>query len=421
MFKALDIVFSAWINFYQNLISDPNSSTLIIKNIGSFSIPDALTKIINEEKIYKSNKRKYLDFLLTEKYKHVLFSIDGIKTNEFIDKNLIKTIIKKNTRFFNKLSKLTTLFNIKNNRINLKFILISIFMFLKTFNPSHLRYIYNVYASLFNVSIMKKQILSDKVWQELPSAKSIIDKTITTVGNFDFTKKNFLFLHLLDPHERVSFFTYDSNDEGIINNEFESYSEHLNNLRSNFKGSLIYQLSLLYIDNQIKRLFDYLRDNKLEDSFTVLIMSDHGSSYTYYPIRKNVVNNFFKENYKVPLVIWDTKITSIQKINPTAYIRPISIFPTIFDLNGLQYDQRFKVNSLINDTVINYEFITTEYMGPGCADMISKNLWMSIRNNKYMISIENKVNENFNPKIIEIYDVLNDVKSSSRRIVTSGN
>jgi membrane-anchored protein YejM (alkaline phosphatase superfamily) len=136
---------------------------------------------------------------------------------------------------------------------------------------------------------MKKQI-NDKIWQEIPSARKLIDKTIETIDNFDLEKNNFLFVHLLDPHERVYFFTYDSDDSNLIDEEFVFFNNYINNLDSSFKGSLIYQLSLLYVDNQIKRLFEFLKKKNIEDKFTIVILSDHGSSYTYNPIRKNVVN-----------------------------------------------------------------------------------------------------------------------------------
>jgi len=407
MIKALEIVFSSWINYYNNLITDSNSSSLIKLNIGYFSIKDGLDIVNKENDSFKLNKLIYLENLLTKRENHILFNIDKIDTGKFVNKKVINKSFNNNKKFINRISRMTFYLNFINLKLNFKLLFSSLFNFLKTFKLSKLRYFYNIYAALFNVSIMKKQI-KDKVWQEVPSARKLIDKTIETINTFDFNNKNFLFVHLLDPHERVSFFTYDSEDYNLIDEELTLCNFQIDNLDKSFKGSLIYQLSLFYVDNQIKRLFDFLKNKNLEDKFTIILLSDHGSSYTYKTIRNNVVNNFFRENYKVPLLIWDKKINFSYKTDQNIILRSDNVFPTVFDLNEFIISNDVKLKSILNKTPKKDLDIITEYMGPGCADMTSKSIWMSIRNNSFMLSIENKINEMFKPTINEFYDLRND-------------
>ncbi len=53
-------------------------------------------------------------------------------------------------------------------------------------------------------------------------------------------------------------------------------------------------------------------------------------------------------------------------------------------------------------------------MGPGCPDMIHRDVWMSIRNNKYLVAVKCKTYSVLDKsKIVEIYDLEEDSKQMS--------
>ena len=79
------------------------------------------------------------------------------------------------------------------------------------------------------------------------------------------------------------------------------------NAVKSFSGSLTYQLSLRYVDLNIQRLFEKLQQIGELKKTTIFNPADHGSSYTFNPIRDVVVNNFYKESYRPPLLIWKKK------------------------------------------------------------------------------------------------------------------
>jgi phosphoglycerol transferase MdoB-like AlkP superfamily enzyme len=245
----------------------------------------------------------------------------------------------------------------------------------------------------------------DKIWQELPSAKKIINAGIEPIKNRKETKTPFyMFLHTLDLHERISFFSYDITDENIIKEEIDDATRILDNCGEDFKGCLIYQMSINYIDSCIKMLFENLKKLGLYENTTVLICADHGSSYSYYPIRENVVNNFHKENYNIPMLIWKK---GLPKMDVNGMYQSKDIYTTLLDVLNIDIPKQFKGVSMLKN--IGSEYVFTEYMGPGCPDMLTKNVWLSIRNEKYLISFKNAINKEFDKEnIYEIYNLKSD-------------
>lgn len=310
MEKALKEIFDIWIGFYEILTNDSNSSRLLTNNIGKFDIQKA-KRIVEEEKLlFKKEPIIYLNELLKCGMKHRLANIDKIDVSKFADKNFIQgNIYKKYNYVFREMNKINKKCNKQNNFIEKNRIIKSIKKFLRSRKIKDLRYIINIFLAKNSIKMMIKNT-NKKIWQEMPSAHTMIDEMKITINkHIGRSEPFYMFCHLLDAHERISFFSYDSKSVSVIKNDIESAHELARNVGSDFKGSLLYQLSLNYIDNQLERLFKHLEVSNLLDNTTVMIVSDYGSSYTNYPIRENVVNNFHKENYNVPLLIWKKRET----------------------------------------------------------------------------------------------------------------
>ena len=57
------------------------------------------------------------------------------------------------------------------------------------------------------------------------------------------------------------------------------------------------------------------------------------------------------------------------------------------------------------------KYIISEYMGPGCPDMMKRQIWFSARDEKYIIGYKVGVYEDFDKgELAEVYDLTKDPK-----------
>ena len=89
------------------------------------------------------------------------------------------------------------------------------------------------------------------------------------------------YVHIDDAHYTENFFTYDTNDINVIDGDFKRIDNYLNNIQKDYKGSIAYDLSLMYCDNIIKNIFDFLESEKLLNNTSVVITADHCFSYYF--------------------------------------------------------------------------------------------------------------------------------------------
>lgn len=404
--KCLELIFDCWESFYEDILSKEESSILIETLMKKEDVSKSLMMLKQEEKSYLENKTFYIDNLLDKGMDHQLAKIDTINIDGLANREFIKEkVYKKHHQFFKELDKKTVRLNKKNNHFDKGLFKNSVKQLLLKRDRGSLRYLANCYLSRNTVKYQKKNTFKP-LWQYESSTMSQINalKNLLDQRN-DLDKPFYAFLHLEEPHERISFFSYDINDEKLIDEEITKLTETLNGVDEDFKGSIIYQLSLRYVDICIQKLYEYLEEKKMLDNTTILITADHGSSYSYYPIRKEVVNCFYRENYNVPLVIWQKE--NIKQKYEGMY-QANDVLATLVDVTNLEKPKAFSGLS-IRKHPEGEQYIVTEYMGPGCPDMFTKEVWMSCRSTKYVIALKIPINQEFDKKYIcEVYDLDND-------------
>ena len=186
--------------------------------------------------------------------------------------------------------------------------------------------------------------------------------------------------------------------------------EYVDQVGSDFKGNLVYLLSLRYSDYKIQKFCESLKEMGLWDSTTILFIADHGSSYTFNPIHNMRVNNFDDECYHIPMLIRHPVLTG-REINSYQYSK--DVLPTFMDVIGLEPCKEFKGRSMLRESKPR-EFVIGEYMGPGCPDMVSdkKKIWFSARDENYIVAYKVGVYEDFDEgELAEVYDLKKDPKA----------
>ena len=218
-----------------------------------------------------------------------------------------------------------------------------------------------------------------------------------------FSQKNdqpyLAFIHLFDVHESKNFtvkfsFSYVKN---IIKLLF---------LRKFKFGGFVYDLSVMHVDAEIGKFFNFLKKKGILDNTYMSITSDHGLKAGFPPrpkthLRTDLSQQFYEEFLRVPLIFYPKLNENLDNKKLTSHI---DFAPTLLDLCKISKNEKFKGNSILekhNDS----SFILAENTGSGICDILAKNIYICLRdkNLKIVYEIKNKIiNER------DVFDIVND-------------
>lgn len=402
--------FKSWIEFLEDLVQEGQSFSLIGNNIKDYNSRESL-KIVKEEfEEFLKNKNYYTNNLLSEGKDHILFKIQVPIQEKIKDKDFKKRFIDTYSEFFAKSLEANKKYNIKNNKVNLKHAINILSDSRSNRNEGKgknlTRYIYNHYKAITDPDFMDRISMDYDKFKPSPSFNTHIEHFENWVSNRENSSKPFFaYIHVDDIHTPEMFFSYDSMDMNVLKEEFALLSNYLNKIPSNYKGALTYDYSLVYVDLCVKRLMEWLKKSGLESTTNLVITADHGFSFAYDPIRKNAVNNFYDENYRIPFIIIGS---DIEKREIEDFATSMDIAPTLVDLADLNIPKEFKGISLINSPK-GRDYVKMEYMGSGCPDITRKPVLYCIRNKKYKVVYSVSINEEFSKgTMLEFYDLEKD-------------
>ena len=136
-------------------------------------------------------------------------------------------------------------------------------------------------------------------WQVTCTSHTILSGGMKVIKERGLGRDKPFYMSLIteDPHSYLAMFAYDIQNKQEINDEIRVLRDYVSQLGINFKGSLLYLLSLRYVDYEIEKFCNELKSIGLWDNTTLMIVSDHGSSFTDYPLRPHAVNCFDDECY----------------------------------------------------------------------------------------------------------------------------
>jgi len=406
--KCIEMVFDCWELFYRNLREQPGSD-YIIKNFRNDEINGTgYTGLIKEKKKYYTNKKSYIDEVLEQGMDHSLAKINDFDYGSLRDREFVAEVYKANRVFFEELAKANCIDNLLRPPFTFKTLTEKVVACIKKRNKTELRFFGNYGMLLFANKLMKERSTTSQEWQDLSSLDYQINAVLNDIDNNIVNKDTFYSLHCLEPHHNISFFSFDSHDTNKIRDELDYLEPLIKGRGKKFRGNLLYQMSLRYVDYCIKRLFKELDNRGILEDTTIMLMADHGTSYFFEPLRTHVVNTFHKENFNIPVLIWNHNLNSKYVGNNPGMFNSSDIYSTLFNILGLQKTDGFD-GLKIDTTTQGREYVIFEYMGSGVPDMTDKDVWIGIRNEHYVIAYMNNIKMELDrDHPVLIYNLLED-------------
>lgn len=406
--KRMEMMLDIWIEFYQDCIARPETIRMISDVVGMFNINEALETLKEEKRKFYETPIEYLYDFLEKGKTHILASLNGIDVDVKIDRQFLKEgVYDYYQDFFSKAARNNFKANWWRNRLSVKRTLSAVSKYIKTRDKNDIMMIANYFMCINAIKNVQKQ--SRNHWQDLPSARTQLDFASQILENREDNEKPFyMSLHFLEPHNYVSFFSFDRQERDVLDEEFRMLSDYIKKLGSNFIGNLAYFLSIRYADYCIEKFCDKLKEMGLWDNTALTILSDHGSSYSFYPLHGAHVNCFDEECYHVPVLIRTPKGKGVEI---TDYHNSLDVLPTLYDLMGFEKPKDVLGISMLDKSVEPKNYVMTEYMGPGCPDLLSRPIWFSIRDSLYCIGYKVGIYQDFyEGELCEVYDLKKDPK-----------
>lgn len=404
--KRIQYMFESWELYLTDAINYPETLIMHKKAFENYDAKAALDILTRERFCFENDHKSYIEDFLQQGKNHILTNLDATSIEAYMSPSFMEEYVEKKYRkLLNRIEKT----NIKANWWKLmpswKRILHALKMMVKTKDVSHFLFIVNYFMCMSQMKMMRTRWKQPR-WQYGHSARMDYDTAIKILKERGESDKPFyMFFHLGEPHNDIAFFTFDMQDEEVVDEELKIIEDYLNKVGTNFKGNLIYLLSLVYTDYTIKRFCDSLKELGLWDNTSLLVISDHGSSYTFDPLHNRRVNCFDEECYHIPMLI---RHPGMQPTEINTYQYSKDVFPTFADILGIPQSEYFKGRSMLKETEPR-PFIVTEYMGPGCPDISSRRIWFSARDSRFIVAYKVGIYEAFEAgELAEVYDLEKD-------------
>ena len=405
--KRLSLLFESWLRYLDDAINKPETFAIHSKVLETYDAKNAYVALKREQEQFENNHKEYIDNLLLAGADNTLSKIEisGIETYiepEFID----GYVEKKYGKIIDKWSRQNFKVNLFGNLPSVKRTFHGISRYFKTKDSSNLLFWVNYLGSLTTFALMRKR-WKNKDWQTQHTAYPIYEHGLEILRNRKSDKPFYFFFDVEEPHNDISPFSYDTQNTEVIDDEMRVLKEYADELGTDFKGSLLYLLSLRYSDYRIEKFCEELKKMGLWENTTILVIADHGSSYTFNPVHNNRVNCFDDECYHIPMWLRHPGLKG-QVIN--TYQHSKDVFPTLFDVLGLEIPKEFKGRSMLKEGEPR-KYALSEYMGPGCPDMLNRRVWFSNRDENYIVAYKVGLNEPFESgELAEVYDLKKDPK-----------
>jgi arylsulfatase A-like enzyme len=211
-------------------------------------------------------------------------------------------------------------------------------------------------------------------------SSEIFQELINELKYSEQIKKQHFHLHVMDVHDCISF-----NRIFIKIYHFKFFPKWIYaKLRGFTNRRLLYDLSLMYVDEKIGDLMNTLEDRHLTDKTAIVISGDHGSSYAESPRNyKHVYFRTYYEDISIPIAAYNcNKNISIV---PGKLRDSMSITATLLDFMKILPDKSFLGKGITNSN--SNDYVIAESCDSRKPDGLQTNLFFTIIVKKYKIMI----------------------------------
>ena len=390
--------------FMEDLQESNQRVTMLVDKLDDFNYQNTLNLINKELKMINEDSVSYIDEVFCNWENHSLFKIPNeniknkctIQTREYVETKYMQ--------FIELAQKRHRRFQRRNNTIDFKYLfnLCRTEKEKKRFLMRTLREYYKGYTS----SEMEERVCASSYgkYKTVVSAKTQFDFFGKKIRKLDADGKNYYtYIHLEDFHIPSMYFSYDSDDIALIDREFENIKNYVDNLPSNYAGNLITDLSALYVDSKLSEFVDEMQ-SELKNDVIFVITADHGYSYYNRPRRPIEVNNFYQENFRIPFYLFGN---SIENKRIEGMFSSMDVPSTVRYYSNIYGENPFKGKVIGVDK--SRDVVLNEWLGPGCPDIQTNDIWYAAFDGRYKVSVKVKLNEYvLSSNIVSIFDIHKD-------------
>lgn len=199
----------------------------------------------------------------------------------------------------------------------------------------------------------------NKQLETVNNAKVLTDTAISQIKE-NYNNKFLLSIHYWDTHvpfyspKEYSRMFYDGDGsikiEEIIKqidepNYRDFVRQWLKNRGIKTFGEVIadYEGSIAFVDHEIGRIIDTLKNLEILDNTLIIVTADHGQSFTEHRILDH--SGLYDEMIHVPLILWYPGAPKNKKVR--GFVQHVDLVPTVLDVLGIKTREIFDGSSIV--------------------------------------------------------------------------
>lgn len=405
LYPLLDSNFSFWLQYLTDCRDDdPKADFVNTYSDKSYDFDANISRVQEQYVAYQKDPKAYIIDLFTKGTEHPVFAIAKYEMfHKAENAHIYQEIARKYQAFFKKLERFNRKHNGKDSGLGA--VLPQLIKVLAKGSRQAVYQVLKKYYYYLKMCSTKKDLRQLMQQQSNFKAEPTMLEYFAHFQNWLETQQTnapfFCMMHISDLHTPEIFFSIDSNSLEAVEEELRVMSDYLDSLPADFRGNVVYNLSMRYVDLCVEKMYRWMQEKGLLESTVFMLTADHGSSFRFHPVRESIVNNDYVENFHIPfLVHWPQRIP--PKSDDRFYTTK-DISKTIVTLAGA--DAAVFTGNSVLDGQGECVYAITEYLGSGCPDLARRPLWMVIRDGRYTVGIRQKIAEPFTPdNIVSVYD-----------------
>ena len=351
LYEILDDNLMEWIKFTDCLLTDDESIKMIQGNSSDYNTRKIKRAVEREYGEFIKDKNEYVENILKQGTGHSFFHIPAyIQNNKVKNRRTMEKVRKEFTPLFKRIRRMDFILNIHNCRGIWKGPVRKCGDFIKHPSAAGVReFVKSSYLAvneLIDIDLYKRIDGDYDSFKNAPSARKSIEFYINWAAQYKNAGPHFACIHVNDAHNPETFFTYDSDDLKLLEFEKREVESILNQIPKDYSGSLTHELSLRYIDNTIKYMYEELERIGILKDTCVIITADHGQGN----ILDSEQNSGQPDKTSRPIFL----VKSLKEHHEQMEISdaPVSqkqLLPTILQAFGAEYDGYGKTFEEIQD------------------------------------------------------------------------